>query len=112
MFWYAYVEILQTYHQFIRNIRDGDFNLYICTLQKIRFFVLNRQNYARWLPVYQTKLLNLKKQTHPQMYQDCKNSWFALKRTFKKFFLLSIDLTLKRRLMQIQSVSEAAVSVL
>ena len=47
-FWFAYVEMVQLYHQFTRSIRIGDLDLYIHSLYNISsfFFTLNRHNYA------------------------------------------------------------------
>ena len=59
-FWFAYVEIVQLYHQSIRSIRMEDLDLYIHSLYNISslFFTFNHHNYARWLVVYHNNLLN------------------------------------------------------
>ena len=95
-FWFAYVEMVQLYHQFTQSIRMGDLDLYIHSLYNISslFFTFNHHNYARWLVVYHNILLKLQN-THPQVYEDFRNGCFAIKRTSKQFSRVPDDLTLK-----------------
>ena len=96
-FWFAYVEMVQLYHQFIRSIRMGDLDLYIHSLYNISslFFTFNHHNYARWLLVYRNNLLNLQN-TYPQVYKDFRSDCFVPKRTSKQFSCVPVDLTLEQ----------------
>ena len=95
--WIGYTEWMHLYHEHIRSIRIGDFDLYIYCLPKFAslFFALNHQNYARWLVRYHDNLLKLS-ETHPDVYMDFKEGCFAIKRTQKDFSALPIDLTLEQ----------------
>ena len=96
-FWFAYVEMVQLYHQFTRSIRIGDLDLYIHSLHNISslFFTFNHHNYAQWLVVCHNNFLNMQK-THPQVYEDFRKGCFAIKRTSKQFPCVSVDLTLEQ----------------
>ena len=95
--WIGYTEWMHLYHEHIRSIRIGDFDLYIYCLPKFAslFFALNHQNYARWLVRYHDNLLKLS-ETHPEVYMDFQEGCFAIKRTQKGFSALPIDLTLEQ----------------
>ena len=47
-YWVQYIEIIKLYHEFIRTIRVGDFELYVYSLPKLAniFFAFNHINYA------------------------------------------------------------------
>ena len=96
-FWIGYTEWMHLYHEYIRSIRIGDFDLYIYCLPKFSslFFALNYQNFARWLVRYHDNLLKLS-ETHPEVYQDFQEGFFATKRTQKDFSALAIELTLEQ----------------
>ena len=97
LFWFAYVEMVQLYHQFTRSIRMGDLDLYIHSLYNISslFFTFNQHDYARWLLVYHNNLLKLQN-THTQVYEDFRNGCFAIKRTSKQFSRVPVDFTLEQ----------------
>ena len=96
-FWIGYTEWMHLYHEYIRSIRIGDFDLYIYCLPKFTslFFPLNHQNYARWLVRYHDDILKLS-ETHQEVYKDFQEGCFAIKRTQKDFSALFIDLTLEQ----------------
>ena len=56
---------------------------------------MNHPNYARWAVRYYENLINLPK-THPEVFDDFKKGWFAIKRTEKPFSATPIDLTLEQ----------------
>ena len=96
-FWIGYTERLHLYHEYIRSIPIGDFDLYIYCLPKFEslFFALNHQNYARWLVRYHGNLLKLS-ETHPEVYKDFQKRCFVIKRTQKDFSALPLHLTLEQ----------------
>ena len=93
----GYTEWMHLYHEYIRSIRIGDFDLYIYCLPKFAslFFALNHQNYARWLVRYHGNLLKLS-ETHPEVYKEFQEGCFAIKKKQKDFSALPIDLTLEQ----------------
>ena len=86
--WFAYVEMVALYNQFIRSIRMCDLDLYIHSLYSISslFFTFNNHNYARWLMVCYNNLLKLQN-THPQGYEDFQNGCFAIKKMPNSFLV-------------------------
>ena len=112
-FWFAYVEMVQLYHQFTRSIRMGDLHLYIHSLHNISslFFTFNHHNYAQWLVVCHNNFLNMQK-THPQVYEDFRKGCFAIKRTSKQFPRVSVDLTLEQAFNADAACQRAGISAL
>ena len=79
-FWIGYTEWMHLYHECIRSIRIGDFDLYMYCLPKFAtlFFALNHQNYARWLVRYHDNLLKLS-ETQAEVYMEVQEGRFAIK---------------------------------
>ena len=96
-FWVGYINLIHLYHEFIRSIREGDFELYVYCLPRIAnmFFTFNQPNYARWTVRYHDNLLKLE-ETHPAVFQNFKRGLFSIKRTKKPFSRSPIDLTLEQ----------------
>ena len=87
--------MLHLYHEFIRSIRSGDLELYICLLRIINcFFNFNHPNYTRWLVQYHDNFLKLSK-TH--VYGEFNKGCFGIKRTKKDFLWLTINLTMEHK---------------
>ena len=78
---------MDLYHDFTRSIRMADLEVFISCLPKLTniFFVLNHPNYARWLVKYYDSILKLN-ETHPEVYKEFKQGWFAIRRTEKPFW--------------------------
>ena len=53
-YWTTVVELELLMLQFIRSLREGNFYLYLDSLNQLApwFFALDRVHYARWLPVH------------------------------------------------------------
>ena len=96
-YWVQYIEMIKLYHGFIRSIRVGDFELYVCCLPKLSniFFAFNHINYARWLTRCHDNLLKLP-ETHPSVYAEFKDGLFSIKRINKSFSGIPTDLTLEQ----------------
>ena len=88
---------MHLYHDFTRNIRMSDLEVFISCLPKLTniFFGLNHPNYARWLIKYYDSILKLS-ETHPELYNEFKQGWFAIRRTEKLFSSTAIDLMLEQ----------------
>ena len=89
--------MIHIYHNFTRNVRTGDLDLYISCLPEITniFFAMNHLSYAKWLLKYYDSLIKLS-DTHPEVYSDFKNESFRIKRTAKSLSITPIDLTLEQ----------------
>ena len=96
-FWIGNTEWMHLYHEYIRSIQTGDFDLYIYCLPKFTslLFARKHQNYAGWLVRYYDKLLKLS-ETHPEVSKVFQEGCFVIKRTQKDFLVLPIDLTLEQ----------------
>ena len=96
-YWAQYIDLMNIYRLLCRATRTGNFNLYLYCLPKITsfFFCFNHQNYARYLTLYKSNLLQLDS-THPEVYQDFANGLFSLARTKKNFSQQPIDLVLEQ----------------
>ena len=78
--------------QYIRSIRERNFQMYIQSLLHIApwLFALDHTNYARWLPVHIADMINLSS-THPEVYNEFKKGNFAVQKTSKAFSAMSVD---------------------
>ena len=96
-FWTSYINFIHLYHHFTRSIRMGDLEVFISCPPKLTniFFALNHPSYARWLVKHYDSVLKLN-ETHPEVYREFKQGWFAIRRTEKLFSSTAIDLTLEQ----------------
>ena len=88
---------MRLYHDLTRSIKMGDLEVFVSYLPKLTniFFALNHPNYARWLVKYYDSILKLN-ETHPEVYNEFKQGWFAIRRTEKPFSSTAINLTLEQ----------------
>ena len=126
-FWTSYIHFMHLYRDFTRSIRIGDLEVFISCLPKLTniffassnpnyprmgdlevfisrlpkltniFFASSHSNYPRWLVKYYDSILKLN-ETHPEVYNEIKQGWFAIRRTQKPFSSTAIDLTLEQRI--------------
>lgn len=91
-FWYTALELELLVLTFIRSLRTGNFNLYVDSLTKLApwFFILDRTNYARWVPVHIRDMSNLST-THPQVAVEFNNGNFTVRKTGRVFSAMAID---------------------
>ena len=96
-YWMGYVDMVMTWLEFSRSIREGDLDLYIFSVKNISkyFFALNQPNYSRWMTEYHSKLVHLKK-THPDVEKQFRSGAFGVRRSNKNFSRVPIDLTLEQ----------------
>ena len=75
----------------------GDLEVFISCLPKLKniFYALNHPSYARWLVKYYDSILKLNA-THPEVYNEFHQGWFAVRRTEKPFSSTAIGLTLEQ----------------
>ena len=96
-FWRDYINYMYLYHNFTQSIRMDDLEIFISWLRKLTniFFALNHRNYARWLVKYYDSVLKLN-ETDAEVYNELKQSWFAIRCTKMPFSSTTIDLTLEQ----------------
>ena len=74
---------------FVRSQREANFNMYIDALPEISpwFFALNHTNYARWIPVHLSDMLNLTNK-HPDVAIAFAKGMFTVRRQIMFFHVL------------------------
>ena len=78
-YWSAVMELELLMLQFIRSLHEGNFNLYVDSLNQLApwFFALDHVHYARWLPVH-IRDMNALSITHPSIYSEFQNGNFVV----------------------------------
>ena len=96
--------MIKLYHEFIRSIRVGDFELCVYCLPKLAsiFFLLAT------ISIMHTSC----QETHPTVYAEFKNELFSIKRTNKSFSRIPIDLTLEQTINADAACQRTGVSVM
>ena len=91
-FWITTLNLELMVLQFIRSIRERDFHMYIQALLKVVpwLFAFNHVNYAHWLPVHISDMVNLPT-THPGVYHEFMKGNFAVNKTSNIFSAMAID---------------------
>ncbi|KAL7288309.1 hypothetical protein TKK_0017643 [Trichogramma kaykai] len=92
-----YTKLVDYYIMMELSIRQADLEIYKFTLSKISniFFIMNHQNYAKYLTIYLDKLENIES-SHPGLLNDYKDCTFGIRRTTKPLSRIPIDLTLEQ----------------
>ena len=69
-----FVKFYEYFLQLQHSIRTSDLQLFQHVLSKMGnlFFIMNHQNYARYIPIYLNTIENIDK-THPGLLDDCGN---------------------------------------
>ena len=91
-YWSLVLELELLMLQFVRSIREGNFELYVQSLASLVpwMFALDHTNYSRWLPVHIRDMVTLKTQ-NPSIYEEFAKGHFAVQKTAHVFSLLSPD---------------------
>ena len=78
--------------QFIRSLREGNFYLYLDSLNQLApwFFALDRVHYARWLPVH-IRDMNVLNITHPSIHSEFHKGNFVVQRSTHPFSSMAMD---------------------
>jgi hypothetical protein len=81
-FWEEYGTMVNILLQFIKAERTGDWNLHLAATANMLpyFFAMDRQNYARWLPVYLAEMNQLYDK-HPEVHQQFVDGNHAVSRS-------------------------------
>ena len=96
-FWEEYGHMVKLLLQFIKAERTGNWELHLLSVSAMvpYFFAMDRQNYARWLPVY---LMDMKQLVtkHPEVHQEFVNGSHAVSRSSKPFAQVWTDMALEQ----------------
>ncbi|KAK3700422.1 hypothetical protein QZH41_004482 [Actinostola sp. cb2023] len=81
-FWEEYGTMVDILLQFIKAERTGDWNLHLAATANMLpyFFAMDRQNYARWMPVYLAEMNQLHDK-HPEVHQQFVDGNHAVSRS-------------------------------
>ena len=79
--------------QFIKKERTADWDLHLTTVADMlpHFLAMDRQNYARWLPIYLADMNNLAA-AHSRVYEEFMSGGHAVSRSSHPFVQVWRDL--------------------
>lgn len=91
-YWVTVMELEAILLQFIKSVRNADFEEYVKILEQMCpwYLVTNHTHYGRWLP---TLVADMKKlpEKHPEVYQQFKQGHFTSRKTNRKFSCIADD---------------------
>ena len=104
-FWSEYCDMVNVLLQFIKAERTGNWNLQLHSVAALvpYFLAMDRQNYARWLPVYLADMHQLEEK-HPMVHSDFIAGGHGVSRSGQPFSTVWSDMALE------QSVNAASKS--
>ncbi len=91
-FWATTMRLELILLQFVRSIRERNFELYVQVLLQMApwMFVLDHTNYSRWLPVHLHDMANLATD-HPDIHREFIDGHFAVQKSTHVFSAMAID---------------------
>ena len=91
-YWATVMELELLMLQFIKSLREGNFNDYLNSLNQLApwFFALDHVHYARWLPVH-IRDMNALTSTHPSIHSEFQNGNFVVQRSTNHFSYIAMD---------------------
>ena len=96
-FWVSYIDIAEILLDLVRASREGDWLLHLSAIQRqIPWcFAYDKQNYARYLPVYYNEMTQLP-ESHPEVHDHFMNGGFSVQLGGKNpFGKIPIDQTIE-----------------
>ena len=92
LYWSTVLELEVLCLQFVRAIREGNFDLYVKAIRLLLswFFCLDCQNYARWLSIHYRDMCQLKEK-HPSVCTAFNQGSFVVHKTKKPFSAIALD---------------------
>ena len=96
-FWDEYCSMVTTLLQFLKAERTGNWKLHLFSTAAMlpQFFAMDRQNYARYLPVYLADMQKLEL-THPEVYKEFAEGNHSISRSGQPFSQVSTDMALEQ----------------
>ena len=92
LYWSTVLELEVLCLQFVRAIREGNFDLYVKAIRLLLpwFFCLDCQNYARWLSIHYRDMCQLK-ENHPSVCTAFNQGSCVVHKTKKPFSAIALD---------------------
>ena len=89
--------MVTTLLQFLKADRTGNWKLHLSSTAAVlpQFFAMDRQNYARYLPVYLADMQKLEL-THPDVYKEFAERNHSISRAGQPFSQVSTDMALEQ----------------
>ena len=96
-FWIAYCDFVWILLTFQKSVKENNLELYISSIRKMcnLLFSADHQNYARYLPIYYTQLLNLP-ESHPGSHLLLADNGFSVARSFIPSSRNALDITIEQ----------------
>ena len=96
-FWDEYGSMVTSLLQFLKAERTRNWELHLSSIAAMlpHFFAMDRQNYARYLPVYLADMQRLEL-THPDVYNEFAAGNHSISRTGQPFSQVSTDMALEQ----------------
>jgi len=96
-FWEEYGHMVKLLLQFVKAERTGNWELHLLSVSAMVpcFFVMDRPNYARWLPVYIMDMRRLATK-YPEVHLEFVNGNHAISRSSKLFAQVWTDMALEQ----------------
>ena len=90
--WYLILKLELLLLEFLKSLRSGNSQYYIKTLKQITpwMFNLDHHNYARWLPVHLTQMIDLE-EMHPSLFEKFSDGKFTVQKANRKFSKTALD---------------------
>ena len=88
-YWYIIIDLMLNPLIFVRSVREGDFSLYVSSLQQVVkwYYACDHYHYARCVTVHLYDLVNLPT-TSPYLYKCFSDGYFAFQKSNKRFSLM------------------------
>lgn len=89
-YWSQNIELELIMCQFVRSLREGDFDLYVQVLDELCpwFFAFDHTNYTRWVPIHVKDLVELPVK-HPGVCEEFKKGNIVVQCSHHKFSLIA-----------------------
>lgn len=94
-FWNEYITMVLLLLQFLKAERTGDWSLHITATSEMTtfFFAMDRQNYAKWLPIYLADMAALSSK-HPLVHKEFFDGNHSVSRSNDPCSKVSTDMAL------------------
>ena len=96
-YWEEYLAMVNILVHFIKAEQTADWDLHLTTVAAMlpHFFAMDRQNYARWLPIYLADMNSLAA-AHPRVYEKFMSGGHAVSRSSHPFAQVWTDMALEQ----------------
>ena len=108
-FWEEYISMVMILLQFIKAECTGNWNLHLSSTATMipHFFAMDRNNYARWMPIYLADKHKLEER-HPNVFQEFSAGNHSISRSQQSFAKMWTDMALKQSI-NLDSTSKGGI---